>query len=596
MNNTKLTLTSNVIAALALAVTIGGAPLLCAANPTPGEQRRWTVAFSARLEQAGGARPVEIDLAGDWVATVSDVRPAEYDVMLQLANARLSGTGSVPASQTEPLRQRLERPFWATYRADGSLAAVHFYRDTDPGDRNLLQMVAAECQFVTAPADRQSWTVEERDGAGRYTAVYSRESAGFVMKHKVDYLHADGAPGDSAGAVRISIDRSEMRFTLDREGDIAALDANNRVRVGAAFGNAEALTAITGTHLASLRKSHAPELIGSLARALPEVVSSGVQTHKQDPATVRARLDSQLLEGRANESLLHAALPGVLKTGEDPSLGDRLAALFRQRAEAPAAAVDLLRTAGPVRKITDALGTAGSPAATAALGIIARDRSFPRPLRIDALTALMLNQRPSAEAMRVPVSLMDDGDATVASAARISGGALARAGRAGQPDEAGAIDAALAMRYRQAHDAKELCDLLAALGNSAGDSAAPLIEEALHDPRDAVRSAAAGALRLVSGPEIDGLLSAAIANDRDPEVRASAIFAAGFHHPIGQRVLDSLVRAAKTDPAEQVRVAALTLLQQNASVVPNLAETLAWVAEHDAKPGVRRLAQDALKK
>jgi hypothetical protein len=61
-------------------------------------------------------------------------------------------------------------------------------------------------------------------------------------------------------------------------------------------------------------------------------------------------------------------------------------------------------------------------------------------------------------------------------------------------------------------------------------------------------------------------------------------------------VLDSLVRAAKTDPAEQVRVAALTLLQQNASVVPNLAETLAWVAEHDAKPGVRRLAQDALKK
>ena len=144
--------------------------------------------------------------------------------------------------------------------------------------------------------------------------------------------------------------------------------------------------------------------------------------------------------------------------------------------------------------------------------------------------------------------------------------------------------------------AGEKCDLLAALGNSAGDSAAPLIEEALHDPRDAVRSAAAGALRLVSGPEIDGLLSAAIANDRDPEVRASAIFAAGFHHPIGQRVLDSLVRAAKTDPAEQVRVAALTLLQQNASVVPNLAETLAWVAEHDAKPGVRRLAQDALKK
>src|SRR5580700_9869613 len=118
MNNSKLTLTSNAIAALALAVTIGGAPLLRAANPAAGEQRRWTVAFRARLEQAGGARPVEIDLSGDWVSTVSGTRPDEYDVMLQFSNVRLNGTNNVPAAQSEPFRQRLERPFWATYRAD----------------------------------------------------------------------------------------------------------------------------------------------------------------------------------------------------------------------------------------------------------------------------------------------------------------------------------------------------------------------------------------------------------------------------------------------------------------------------------------------
>jgi hypothetical protein len=589
MNNTKLTLQSKAIATVALAAVIGGAPLRAAApsgNVVPGEQRRWTVAFRARLEQAGGARPVEIDLSGDWVSTVSAVRPDEYDVMLQLANARLSGLDSVPATQSEQFRQRLERPFWATYRADGSLASVYFYKDTDPGDRNLLQMIATECQFVNTAADRQSWTAIERDGAGRYTAEYRRE-ADAVTKHKLNYL-------DSAGAIRISIDSSEMRFTVDPDGEIAGLDGGNRVRLEAAFGKSGALAAITEVHLGSWHKGQAPSEIGSLARALPGLIGSPVQTHKQDPEAVRARLDSQLLDGRTTESLLSAALPGNAQ--EDPSIGDRLAALFRQRPEAPAAAIELLRGNGPVKKITDALGTAGTPAAIGALSVIARDRSLPRPLRIDALTALMLNQQPTAEALRVPPSLMDDGDAAVAAAARISGGALARAGRASHPEEAAGIDAALLTRYRLSRDVKERCDLLAALGNSAGDAAAVAIEQALHDTDDAVRSAAAGALRLLSVPEIDGLLANAIASDRDAEVRASAIFAAGFRRPMSPKLVEALTHAAKTDGAEHVRVAAITLLQQNAPVVRNLTETLAWIAEHDEKPAVRRLAQETLKK
>ena len=592
MNANKLTLTSKAIVAMALAVTIGGAPLRAATplagNVVPGEQRRWTVAFRARLEQAGGARPVEIDLTGDWISTVSAARPDEYDVMLQLANAGLSGLGSVPASQSDAFRQRLERPFWATYRADGSVASVYFYKDTDPGDRNLLQMIAAECQFVSTTADRQSWTTTERDGSGQYTSSY-RSDGDIVTKQKLNYLN-------STGALRVSIDQSEMRFTMSRDGDIVGVDGIDRIRLEAAFGKSSALTAITEVHLSFVRKARAAEAIGSLARALPALVGSPVETHKQDPEAVRARLDSQLLAGRTTESLLNAALPGNLQSGEDQSIGDRLAALFRQRAEAAGSAVELVRRNGPIKRITDALGVAATPPAVAALGVIARDRTLPRPLRIDALTALMLNQHPSAEALRVPASLMNDGDAMLAAAARVSGGALARAGRPSHPEEAALIDGALLARYRQSHEMKERCDLLAALGNSAGDSVVPAIEEALHDPDDAIRSAAAAALRLLSGVEIDSLLADAIAGDRAAEVRASAIFAAGFRRPVSPKLVEALTHAAKTDSAEHVRVAAITLLQQNVQVVPNLAETLTWVAAHDEKPAVRRLAQDALKK
>jgi len=206
--------------------------------------------------------------------------------------------------------------------------------------------------------------------------------------------------------------------------------------MGMPLANAGQLTAITGTHLGDLRRSQAPELAGSLARALPGVLSSPVMTQKPDAGQLRDERDERLLDGRTTESLLAAAM--VKDT--EPMLSERLAALFRRRPEA----------------------------------------------------------------------------------------------------------------------------------------------------------AAARALRLATGPEIDGLLGAAITSDGDAGVRAAAIFAAGFRHPIGPQIGQALVRAAKADPAESVRSGAITLLRENPGASPETAETLAWIAGHDAKPGVRRLAQEAL--
>ena len=82
---------------------------------------------------------------------------------------------------------------------------------------------------------------------------------------------------------------------------------------------------------------------------------------------------------------------------------------------------------------------------------------------------------------------------------------------------------------------------------------------------------------------------------RDPGVRAAAIFAASFRKPIAPKLSDALVQAAKADPVEHVRTSAITLLRQHPGDAPHLAETLAWIAQHDPQPGVRNLAQEALK-
>ncbi len=120
------------------------------------------------------------------------------------------------------------------------------------------------------------------------------------------------------------------------------------------------------------------------------------------------------------------------------------------------------------------------------------------------------------------------------------------------------------------------------------------IEEALRDPRAPVRAAAARGLRLAPGPEIDPLLSAAITSDPDPGVRTDAIFAAGFRRPLGRVLGEALVHAATSDGVAHVRSDAVTLLRRNPDASPDFAKTLAWVAEHDANPGIRRLARKSL--
>jgi HEAT repeat protein len=562
----------------------------------PGEQSRWSLTFSVRLEQTGGTTPIEIRLSGDWTSTISAVRKSGYDAALQLSNTRVAGQGvSSVADAVAGLEQRLTRTFWATYREDGSLLSLHFLKDVDPSDRNLLQLIATHTQLVGLESMRPVWTVLERDGAGAYLAIYHRPEANLVAKRKLKYIETDGAAGTVGRALTVAIEQSELRFALDAESGVAALDGTEQVRMffpTAATDSAERsqLAARVETHLASPRRSRNLELIGSLDRARPDVVSSPVVTHTADPESALATSDRSLLDGYTTESLLEAA---AANSG-DRMLSERLAALFRSRPEASAAALQVLRKGGARKSITDALGTAGSPPAIEALGSLARDQKMPIALRRDALNALVLNQHPSPEATRIPVALLDDSDADVRSTARLISGAVARAGRVAWPGEAEAVDAALVTRYRKARDTEDMIELLGGLGNSVGPQAVKVIKEALGDDRESVRAAAARALRLAPGPDVDGLLAAAITSDSHPAVRADAIFAAGFRRPLSPQIGEALLRVAWEDPIGYVRSNAVTLLRRNAGVVPGIAETLVWIADHDSKPAIRRLAREAL--
>jgi hypothetical protein len=557
-----------------------------------GEQSRWSLDFRVRLEQLA-AKPIEVHLTGDWLSTIVAVRPGEYDAQLQVADVRFAGDAvkSLPANSLEDMGQRLSRPFWATYRADGGLLAIHFFRDVIPADSNLLQMVATELQFIRPNSVHSSWTARERDGAGEYAAVYVMSQPDRIMKRKLKYLYTDGVADAPGNTVRIAIDHSEVAFWLLPNGGIQAVDGTSRVHMDLSLEQVHRLTALTEIHVSNLRAVHAPELIGSLARALASVSSSPIVTQKPDPAEMRAQADNRLLEGKTTESLLATAFA---ESAVDTALPDRLAALFRRRPEAASVSVSLLLQKGAQRRVTNALGVAGSPAAIAALATLAGNREAAENLRVDSITAFVHLQHPSPEAMHVLESLLGDTNPAVQSAAGLLSGTLSHAGRSEYPLEADAIDASLIALYRKALETRQACELLAALGNSAGPSVIPIIEEALGDPRAPIRAAAARALRLAPGSEIDLLLANVMASDRDPGVRADAVFASRFRRPLPVPLVETLIHTAMGDSIDNVRSEAVALLRQNLAASPRIPEILAYVADHDANPGIRRQASEAL--
>lgn len=582
---------SFVLAVATTFVAAAGFSQVQAVQVQPGDQSRWSLDFSARMEQSS-AHPIEIHMNGDWISTIVAVRPGQYDAELQVANVQFTGDAvkSAPASSVANLRARLSRPFWATFRSDGGLLWMHFFRDESASDRNLLQMIATELQIVRPASGHTSWTAQERDGAGEYTALYLMPAPDRILKRKLKYIYTDGVAGARAEAIRVSIDRSDITFLLNPDGVVKGIDGTNRVRMDLSSAKSGQLAAATEFHAGNLRAGRAPELIGSLERERPNVTDSSVVTQKSDPGVARAEADETLLKGYTTAAILSEAFA---KDARDSAM-DRLTALFRRRPEAASAAVDLVVKDGPRRSVINALGAAGSLSAVSALNDLAYNRALPENLRVDAILAFLQMQVPMAEAMRVPEDLMNDPNANIQSAARLMCGALSRAGRPAHATEADAIDAALIALYKGAQDANEKTQLLSALGNSAGPATVPVIEKALHDSIAAIRSAAARALRLAPGPDVDRLLAKVITSDSDGAVRADAIFATRFRHPLSASVAQALMSAASTDNAKYVRSDAIAVLRQNLTASPNIPQTLKQIAEQDADAGVRRQASQAL--
>ncbi len=438
---------------------------------------------------------------------------------------------------------------------------------------------------MRAPGEGPTWTSVERDAAGSYLAAYQRREPGRVVKRKLRYLEADGT---GVSDLPLQLAESERRFTLDSSGRFIAVEGRESTIITLPFVQGPPLRVRMATTLAEGQDRFDRGHAGSLARARGQVECVPIRSHQPDAATALVSRDAQLLEGQTTAALLDAAR----RPQADSTLPERLEALFRRRPDGVEGAVALLRSGEGAQLVATALGTAGTPAATAALLAVAREASLPAPRRVAALAGLMRVKEPPAHVLAACRRILDERDRAVREAAQLAVGALARSIR---PRDALASDAAesdLARRYAAAKEQADRVALSGGLGNAASRAAGRTLAGGLADPRPEVRAAAARDLRLVEGSETDGLLARSMTEDLDARVRAAAIFAAGFRRE--DPFVTPTARAATHDRAEYVRSAAVVLLARMQAGFPDAVAALQRVAKEDPSSTLRQKAERAL--
>jgi hypothetical protein len=339
----------------------------------------------------------------------------------------------------------------------------------------------------------------------------------------------------------------------------------------------------------------APALAGTFAREREHLEAHPMAQMGLDPEAEAARRDRALLRGASADTLI-AELRALPADGA----GDRARATstLLARWEAllhlePAAAARLpalvvSESAERGKLLVDALSTANTEPAQAALAAVAADPNARAKLRMYAVQYLGLQRSPAPAAVAALRTLMDDRDPERAQAATLAFGACARSLRATAPDRTRDMVAELLARLGRATGVTSRQDLVVALGNAGDRGSLPALRGFIQETGGALRPPAIEALRFIQDPAVDSLLGSLLGSKSDSSARFAVISAIRFRD-VGPFTVQ-LADIARHDPVKNLRSAAIDLLGSRLGDLPALRPLLEEVAHNDPERQNRELA------
>jgi HEAT repeat protein len=537
------------------------------------------------MEGAKNTGQLKMSLAGTIAATVVGTPENSRTLEFVFNPERLDLAQMALAIPAGALKQELARPFVVTYGQDGAVRAVAFTGGIGRHASTLLRDIVSQLQVTIRPGS--NWMAVESEPGGECLVMLRRLPEQRIAKQKMNFVKVARSgklvePAETVGVP--TFERSEATYTVDADGRIqdAVIHHVMVAKVEVVSGSAKSEVRASFSQISSVTQplANTPVVAAPLAaRSLSDSIEDAPPADRGEDLLPPAQLVKNMRRTDANRD------PGALHQAQHD--------LSRSIARDPDATLAELGKGDMNQPVLSAIGSAGTPAAQAALTRLATDPAQPLEVRKQAIDAF--HEVPEATSSSVDRLLdLADKDPKVRENALLALGGLANRKGQTDPDTAGGWVDQIVSRYQRASSDEERIQLLDALGNSGHEAAFDVLENALTSGSAEVRIAAVKNLRLMPAPRADKLLAALLSPDMDPAVRESALFAASFRRfDAMHTALDAILRA---DPSADLRMTALnalaTYLQRDGAVAA--APLIRWAAENDPDENIRQQAQRSL--
>lgn len=494
------------------------------------------------------------------------------------------------------LRELVHHTAWVEMGPDGVVRTVWLKKDDGDLWKIVAQSLLGHLTVTIPDAAAPEWVASEQTSTGRASTTYAwtPDVAPLSLRRtRMRYDQLAMIPGGACEGCREEI-RAVAEIRLDPAGHVRTVDDDET------FAAAKPATAPgTGVdvrshdafdlELKAVTHFDAPTDF-ELDRTSLEPRQPGVPAAGGDPA--RAMLE-QRVGGLTWEQLETGIIVATVRGTPEPGLVSHASALVVQHPEDAAKLATLFVDPGTKPRahalIADILASAGTPEAQAAM----RDALGSEVAKSDPDYKLLVQrftllQRPDAKSAAFVAGSYDTskahGDDEVRFASAYALGAVSsKLAKQGDDSSARSYDAKLTADLARAKTAKERAILVQAVGGEGRQENVPLLRSYAHDTDPGVRSAVAGGLRSIDGPEVRSTLFDLL-GDTDGVVQASALSSLDQRSigPDDVRRLGETVRSGST--GSDLDSALVGFLAKHAGAGPEVRATLLAILARSQDP------------